>query len=437
CGSVDFVVGGAIGMCPANSDEAVDDIFNCLGIPKAARDRKVILHTTGGRWPTIWAAEQPRELLTTRRELLRWCSDIQSNPPTKQLFRLLAEHATAPNEKKILTYLCSAQGQATFCDLRTSAYITLPQLLHAFPSTQPPLDHLLSVLNTLMPRFYSLSHDPTFSETQTAAGTRSRRCIEIAVTVHEHPDRVQGHRVGVGSGFLQRLAHQAIAANQTDKNANNANDLHIPIFRGLMANPLAKQFTNDGPMILIGAGVGVAPFRGFVQSRLKSANCANKVWVLQGIRDSLLDELYSGEWGVHEEQIKKVVQSRVGEGQYVQEEVRVQAELVWWVINQLDGKVYVCGSSKGMGEGVERALLDVAIKKGLNEDSAREFWRNKKEAGQYISVSTAFAFPLHVSGPFFANPCLRKHGNSCCFSRFCHDCIISFWHHNCKTSVIY
>ncbi|OAT11216.1 hypothetical protein BDBG_17467 [Blastomyces gilchristii SLH14081] len=139
-------------------------------------------------------------------------------------------------------------------------------------------------------------------------------------------------------------------------------------------------------MLLIGAGVGVAPFRGFVQRRLKSANCANKVWVLQGIRDSLLDELYSGEWGVHEETVKKVVQSRSGEGRYVQEEVRNQADLVWFVINSLDGRVFVCGSSKGMGEGVEAALVDVAMAKGnLNREEAQHFWQGKKDAGQYIA----------------------------------------------------
>jgi sulfite reductase alpha subunit-like flavoprotein len=141
-------------------------------------------------------------------------------------------------------------------------------------------------------------------------------------------------------------------------------------------------------MLLIGAGVGIAPFRGFVQRRLQSANCANKVWVLQGVRDSLLDELYRGEWGVEEDQVRKVVQSRRGESKYVQEEVRNQADLVWFVINSLDGRVFVCGSGKGMGEGVEEALLDVAIAKGnLNREEAELFWANKKEAGQYIAVS--------------------------------------------------
>ena len=383
-GDVDFVVGGAIGVCPRNSDEVVEDIFNLIGVPKFVRDKKVMLHTTGGRWPTIWGDEKPRDLVTTRRELLTWCSDVQSYPPTKPILRLLAEYASDPNDKKILMYLCAAQGQAAFCDLRTGPYITLSQLLQAFPSSQPPLDHLLSVLNTLMPRFYSLSQDPLIS--QTDDGEKKKRIIEVAVTVHESPDWRGGNRTGVSSGYLERVARQIVEAEQAGVDPKSL-DLHLPMFRGLMANPLAREFVLDGPMLLIGAGVGVAPFRGFVQRRLKNANCANKVWVLQGIRDSLLDELYSGEWGVHEDEVKRVVESRRGEGRYVQEEVRNQADLVWYVINALDGRVFVCGSSKGMGEGVEAALVDVAMDKGnLNKHEAELFWQGKKDAGQYIAV---------------------------------------------------
>jgi sulfite reductase alpha subunit-like flavoprotein len=382
-GDVDFVVGGAIGVCAPNAPEVVDQIFDLLAVPRFARDKKVLLKTSNGRWPTIWGDEQPRELVTTRRELLTWCSDVQSYPPTKQLLRLLAEYAESEHEQKILMYLSSAQGQASFCDLRTGSYITLLQLLSAFPSSRPPLDHLLSVLKPLMPRFYSLSQDPQVSRMRD--GSHCRRLIEIAVTVHETHNFTGGSRTGVGSGFLERLARQVIAAEKAGKDPREL-DLRVPMFRGLMANPLAREFVSDGPMLLIGAGVGIAPFRGFVHKRLKSANCANKVWVLQGIRDSLLDELYSGDWGVHEDKVKKVVQSRRGEAKYVQDEVRAQADLVWFIINALDGRIFVCGSSKGMGEGVEAALVDVAVAKGnLNLEEAKAFWEEKKRDGRYIA----------------------------------------------------
>lgn len=377
---VDFKVGGAIGVSAPNEASMVEELMDLLLIPRFQRDRKILLKTDGGRWPTVWGDEQARELITTRRDLLTWCSDIQSYPPTKPLLRLLAEYATNPDEKKILLFLCSGEGQSVFCDFRTGPHITLTQLLTAFPSSKPRLDRLLSLLQQLMPRFYSLSNDPHDSCVPSAGCTR---LISIAVTVHETPNWKNGERTGVGSGFFERQAKAFLAAEARGETL----DLRIPMFKGLMANPLAREFVSDGPMLLIGAGVGVAPFRGFVQRRLRNANCANKVWVLQGVRDSLLDELYSGEWGIHESEVKKVVQSRKsGERKYVQDEVRAQADLVWWIINSLDGRVFVCGSSKGMGEGVEAALVDVARQKGnLSREEAQEFWGLKKEAGQYIA----------------------------------------------------
>lgn len=377
----DFKVGGAIGVMAPNCDSRVEEILDALMVPRFLRDKPVLMKTTKGRWPTVWGEEQARELVTTRRDIFTWCIDIQSYPPTKPLLRVLAEHASAENEKKILMYLCSSEGQGVFCDFRTGPGITLSQIMHAFPSSHPPLGDLLSVLQPLMPRFYSLSNDPHASFQR--RDNKQHRLVEIAVTVHESDDWQLGQRTGVGSGYFERQAQKFIKAQEAGEKTP---EFYVPMFKGLMANPLAKQFNADGPMLLIGAGVGIAPFRGFVQRRLKQANCANKVWVLQGIRDSLVDEIYSGEWGVHEDEVKRVVQSRRGEGRYVQEEVRNQSDLVWYIINSLDGRVFVCGSSRGMGEGVEEALVDVAMAKGnLEREEARNFWNLKKEAGQYIA----------------------------------------------------
>ncbi|KAF2656459.1 hypothetical protein K491DRAFT_715380 [Lophiostoma macrostomum CBS 122681] len=391
-GGVDFKVGGAIGICPPNSQQIVDELFDILCIPNFVRDKPVTLKTSTGRWPTIWGDDQARELVTTRRELLTWCADIQSHPPTKQLLRVMAEYTDAPNERKILFYLCSGEGQAAFCDLRTTSHITIAQLLHAFPSSKPPLHILLSVLNQLMPRFYSLSNDPHISSARPGL-PGDRRLIEMAVTIHETPDwhKDGGVRTGVGSGFMERVAQSFITSESEGVDPRSILDLRVPMFRGLMANPLSREFGGEGPMVLIGAGVGMAPFRGFILNRLKNANCANKIWLIQGVRDSMLDEIYSGELGDHEREIKKVVQSRKhrtgqSEAKYVQDEVRMQADIVWFVINALDGRIFVCGSSKGMGEGVERALMDVAMQKGgIGEAEAREFWAKKKEDMQYIA----------------------------------------------------
>lgn len=124
-GGVDFKVGGAIGVCPPNADDMVNDIFDRLGIPKYLRDKPVTMKTSGGRWPTIWGSEEPRTLVTTRRQLFTWCLDVQSSAPTKKLLRVLAEFADADNEEKILLYLTSAEGQSAFCEYVAPSFFSL------------------------------------------------------------------------------------------------------------------------------------------------------------------------------------------------------------------------------------------------------------------------------------------------------------------------
>ena len=134
-----------------------------------------------------------------------------------------------------------------------------------------------------MLRLYSLSSDPHLSS---SIHQPDKRIIEIAVTLHEEDESWRGNkarRQGVGSGFLIRQAQRLISHQEKLERGELGNlelDLRIPMFRGLMANPLAREFIADGPMLLIGAGVGIAPFRGFVQRRLQNANCVNKVWYI-------------------------------------------------------------------------------------------------------------------------------------------------------------
>ncbi|KAK7208046.1 reductase [Myxozyma melibiosi] len=382
---VDFRVGGAVGVCPRNDQTLVDEILERLGVPAERRDAPVKLCTTGGRWPTIWGEDEPRTLTTTLRDILSWTVDVNNGVLSKNLIRVLAEYASDYSERMILSWLCSKQGQSTFCNLRSAPYPpTLLQLLLAFPSSLPPVDHLVCVLPTLMPRFYSLSSDPVDNfvspDIDSSSSAAPIRRIEIAVTVHEAPEDWRAEprmRAGNCTAFLESLAHAKMRGEK---------GISIPVFRGLQANPLAKEFRADGPMLLIGAGVGVAPFRGFVQRRLKSANCKNKVWVLQGCRDSLVDELYAGEWGVDGDDVRKVVESRRGTKKYVQDEVVMQADLVWSVISHPDGRIFVCGSSKGMGEGVEAALVNVAMEKGgMTKDEAAAFWKEKSRTWQYVT----------------------------------------------------
>lgn len=347
-----WLVGGSFGMCPANDHATVMEVLKITGDTETCRDG-ITLKTEGGRWPTVWGDERPRTLSTTKYDLLRWCSDISSSPIKKNVLRVMAEYATDELEKQILLHLISRQGQTAFCRVRGGNPITLLHLLQAFPSSRTPLNHLLTVLPQLMPRWYSLSSDPGSNH-----GT-----LDFAFTVAEVP-HFQGHaRGGVGSGFLETLAKRVMAGEK---------DLRLPMFRGLHANPFTKDFADSGPMILIGAGVGIAPFRGFVQRRVSSAKCAGKVYVIQGCRDSQFDGIYGNDLS---SATHCIVESQAGRKEYVQDEVVRQGELIWRVMHDDGGRVYVCGAAKGFLQGIEKALRKVAMKHGnLSEEGAKEIW---------------------------------------------------------------
>ncbi|CCG81182.1 FAD binding domain protein [Taphrina deformans PYCC 5710] len=364
-----WLVGGSFGVCPANEHEIVEELLEATHESENCHDG-ILLKTEGGRWPTVWGDEQARTLPTSKYELLRWCSDVTSSPVKKNVLRVLAEYATDEYERQLLLFLVSKQGQAAFCKLRGGPPITLPHLLHAFPSSRPPLSHLLSILPQLMPRWYSLSSDPSSNH-----GT-----LDFAFTVAEVP-HYKGHlRGGVGSGFLENLAKSVIAGQK---------DMRLPMFRGLHSNPFTKDFADSGPMILIGAGVGIAPFRGFVQRRVSSAKCAGKVYVIQGCRDSQFDGIYGNDL---QSATHCIVESQAGRKEYVQDEVVRQGELVWRVMNDEGGRIYVCGAAKGFLQGIEKALKKVAREHGsLTEEAAKQLWdrwRDPLDLRVILEVST-------------------------------------------------
>ena len=348
-----WLVGGSFGVCAANDQETVLDLLRATGDLETAYE-EITVRTENGRWPTVWGEDEARTLTTTKYDLVKWCSDVSSSPIKKNVLRIMAEYTTNELERQILLYLVSKQGQAAFCNLRGGNPITLSHLLTAFESSRPPLSYLLSVLPQLMPRWYSLSSDPT----------SNHGSLDFAFTVAEVPHYHGHQRAGLGSGFLEVLANKFEAGEK---------GLCLPMFRGLHANPFTKDFADTGPMILIGAGVGIAPFRGFVQRRVSSAKCAGKVYVIQGCRDSQFDGIYGNDLQSAQHCI---VESQTGRKEYVQDEVVRQGELIWRVMNEEGGRVYVCGAAKGFLQGIEKALRRVAVQHGkLSDEGARDIWK--------------------------------------------------------------
>jgi hypothetical protein len=181
------------------------------------------------------------ELITTRRNPLTWCADVESYPPTKPLLRFLAEYATNINEKKALLFLCSAEGQGVFPQFQNRTSYHTDTTSQRFP--------ILQISSRCSPQPTTNLHATILLPLQ-----RSPRILHPSRRLQPH-DQNRRH----SPGFFERQ-RKFIEAEARGEKPN----LRALMFKGLMANPLAREFVSDGPM-LIGAGVGVATFRGFVQ----------------------------------------------------------------------------------------------------------------------------------------------------------------------------
>ena len=121
------------------------------------------------------------------------------------------------------------------------------------------------------------------------------------------------------------------------------------------------------PVIMIGPGTGIAPFRAFMQQRRAEAS-TGKNWLIFGNRHYRRDFLYQAEWIEFRDQgfLNEVslAWSRDGkEKVYVQDKIHEQAEQFWQWLQQ-GAHVYVCGDASRMAKDVEKAMIDVIVQHG-------------------------------------------------------------------------
>jgi len=143
----------------------------------------------------------------------------------------------------------------------------------------------------------------------------------------------------------------------------------------------------DRPIIMIGPGTGVAPFRAFVEERIEQ-RASGESWLFFGDRNSDSDFLYQLEWQRHLKQghltRMDVAFSRDQRRKmYVQHRIAENAvELHRWIEN--GAYLYVCGDAKHMANDVHEALIDVfATQVDLDRDSAEQRLKELRNAGRY------------------------------------------------------
>lgn len=219
-----------------------------------------------------------------------------------------------------------------------------------FSPAQLDAEALIGLLRPLTPRLYSIASSQAEVES------------EVHITVGAVRFDIEGRaRAGGASSFLaDRVEEDGEVRVFIEHNDN---------FR-LPENP-------ETPVIMIGPGTGIAPFRAFMQQRAAD-EAPGKNWLFFGNPHFTEDFLYQVEW---QRYVKDGVLNRIDlawsrdqkEKIYVQDKLREQGAELWRWIN--DGAhIYVCGDANRMAKDVEQALLDVIAEfGGMDTEAADEF----------------------------------------------------------------
>ncbi len=324
-----YEVGDAFGLFPHNDPKLVAEVIKALG---AQPD-----HDIGGR---------------TLRQVLT--DSVSLSPAPDMLFQLFSYITGGDRRKK-------ARALATGDDPdKDVATLDVLAALEKFTGTAPDPEAFIEALDPLQPRLYSISSSPK---------TDPNRVTLTVDTVRYTIKNRQ--RLGVCSTLL---------AERIDPGA---------VLKAYVQKAHASALPKDGnvPVIMIGPGTGVAPFRAFLHDRMAD-KAPGRNWLFFGHQRSACDFFY-------EDELKamrasgflsrlSLAWSRDGDEKiYVQDRMRQNGRDIWsWLSD--GAHVYVCGDAKRMAKDVELALVDIVAEHGGKSGEAAVLYvSDLKKKGRY------------------------------------------------------
>ncbi|MDC9614792.1 NADPH-dependent assimilatory sulfite reductase flavoprotein subunit [Xenorhabdus khoisanae] len=257
---------------------------------------------------------------------------------------IVEKYATLAKDEKLLALVADKQALQKYA--QATPIVDMVRSVAAHPEAQQFVD----LLRPLTPRLYSISSSQSEVEN------------EVHITVGVVRYDIEGRaRTGGASGYLaDRLQEDDGIRVFIEKNNN---------FR-LPADP-------NTPVIMIGPGTGIAPFRAFLQER-DSQGTEGKNWLFFGNPHFVEDFLYQVEF---QRYVKDGLLTRIDlawsrdqqHKVYVQDKLHEQGEEVWrWI--QDGAHLYVCGDANRMAKDVEQTLLDIISQHGgMDTEQADEF----------------------------------------------------------------
>ncbi|MCG8707729.1 molybdopterin-dependent oxidoreductase [Brenneria sp. 4F2] len=314
--NIGYEAGDALGVWPTNCHELVADMLSLLGLspltPVTVKDR--------GDMALAEALTQHFDIARITPEILRFVSQRSGHETLAGLLR-------EDNKDELKRWLWGRQ---------------IIDLLQAYP-IRAQADEWLSVLKPMQPRLYSISSSPKAWPDQ----------VHLTVSTLRYGDRRRG---GVCSTFLADRA-QAVA---------------VPIFvhKSIHFRP---PHNPDTPMIMVGPGTGIAPFRAFLQER-QAIGAKGRNWLVFGEQRAATDFYYREELEAlrrdgYLHRLDTAFSRDQAQKIYVQHRMLEQGAELWrWL--QAGAHFYVCGDASRMAKDVDAALRQIVQTQGAMSAAA-------------------------------------------------------------------
>jgi sulfite reductase (NADPH) flavoprotein alpha-component len=327
-----FEPGDALGVLPRNDPVLVETILGSLGLaastPVTVKDGKV---------PLSEALQAIFEITTATPRFLEHWAELTG---AGQLKRLLSGDYV--------------QERAAY--LRDHHII---DLIRRFPAPGLAAEAFVAGLRLLQPRLYSIASSPVAMPD------------EVHLTISTVRYRLHGEtRAGVASGYF------------ADRGAT---ETRVPVF--VQANRHFRLPADGVPILMIGAGTGVAPYRGFLQER-EARGATGFAWLFFGERNFRTDFLYQVEWQAY---LKSKVLTRMdaafsrdgAQKAYVQHRMLERAgEIFAWLED--GAHVYVCGDASRLAPDVHAALIAIIAEQGgMAREAAEDYLDGLQRGHRY------------------------------------------------------
>ena len=329
-----YNVGDSLAVQPENPDELIEKILDQLKLDPettiAIKDDKYLLKN---------ALKTQLDITTLSIPFLKRYNEIANN---KKLKKLIED----PDNTPLKEYMYGRDILDVFTD---------------FPALKIEPQPFVDLLRKLPPRLYSIS----------SSQKAHPNSVHLTVGVVRYNTNNRD-RIGICSTFLSDRIELDSAAK---------------IFVTPNKNFKLPQ-NSDAPIIMVGPGTGIAPFRAFLQER-KSIKAKGKNWLFFGDQHFLFDFLYQSEWQAYQKEgiltkIDLAFSRDQKEKVYVQDKMRDSSkELFNWIDS--GAYFYVCGDASRMAKDVDIALHEIISKEAaISSEEAVEYVKNLKKEKRYL-----------------------------------------------------